>query len=174
MAGEKKRSKRRGGPPAGSRPEPVEVEQEEGFAFGLDDEPEPAEPPPAARAEKQPARPRYGSGDDFEWVSDRLDRLPLPLRIIGPEGDAEGVLVDVGFEGFAVAARSPTGEGTGCEFESDLFVSLALDRVHGKVVRCLAVGAEEYPYLWEVDYEALDQVHRKRIENCYWGLVNSL
>ena len=177
MAGEKKRSKRRGGPPARSEPEPVEVEQEEDFAFGLDDEPEPAEPAepsPAARGEKQPARPRYGSGDDFEWVSDRLDRLPLPLRIIGPDGDAEGVLVDVGFEGFAVAARSPTGEGTGCEFESDLFVSLALDRVHGKVVRCLAVGAEEYPYLWEVDYEALDQVHRKRIENCYWGLVNSL
>jgi len=140
-------------------------------------EPEPErvpDPADAARAGTAERKERYRADDDFEWVADRLDRLPLPLRIIADDGDAEGVLVDVGTEGFAVAARSRAPRGMACEFESDLFVSLALERVLGNVARCRSVEAEEYPYLWEIDYGDLDEVHRKRIENCYWGLVNSL
>lgn len=116
---------------------------------------------------------------DLSWVTDRINDVPVPLKIVadfgadGWEGEDKGMLVEVTAEGFSVAAKSLSDDGFPFGFESELFASLALDQVRGEVSRVREIQDSKFPYLWDVAYLDLDAVHRQRILSCYQGLVHS-
>ncbi len=132
-----------------------------------------------AERQRQIAPMRAIEKADLTWVSERINEVPVPLKIIadvgadGWEGEDKGMLVEVSSEGFCVAAKSPCDDGFPFGFESELFASLALDQVRGEVARVRQIQDGKFPYLWDVRYLDLDAVHRQRILSCYQGLVHS-
>ena len=126
--------------------------------------------PAAPAAPTAPAAPRQFERVEIPWLADRIEDVPVPLTV--SPGDGTGMLVAASAEGFCMAAKTPATEGQRLTFESDLFRSLSLPNVRGKVFRVRQVDHDDFPYLWDVDCSEVPAVHRQRILACFRGLVS--
>jgi hypothetical protein len=116
-----------------------------------------------------PAAPRQFERVEVPWLADRIEDVPVPLTVT--PGDGAGMLVAASAEGFCMAAKTAAVEGERLVFESDLFRSLSLQDVGGKVFRVRRVDHDDFPFLWDVDCSEVPAVHRQRILACFRGLV---